>query len=169
MPRFYADTERRRLTPSEVDALVDRNFRGGIDDFNKWVRRVTSETLPAWTAGKSRKLFIQVGDGLIDGTPVGDASYWLAPPPKGYTGGRARGSWHPSLDNPKSEDIELDKTGNASKEAGEAIADAFEIGQSAFWTSNVPYILRLAHGWSRQAPNGWVPRALRQISNQFRV
>ena len=170
MPRTYAGTDRPRLSAAKVDELVSRTTKGGTQDFDRWVKRISTKTLPNWTELHSQKLFIQVGDAMILGTPVGDARYWLSDPPEGYSGGRARGSWQPSIDNPETEDPDrIDKTGKIPQQEGLAVADDFKIGHSAFWTSNVPYILRLVHGWSRQAPNGWVPRAVRRVANQFRV
>lgn len=143
--------------------------RGGPEAFNRWVGKMSGKKVPGWTEAIAQKVYIQAGDGLILGTPVGDARYWTVPPPKGYTGGRARGSWQATLDRPASGDINrIDKSGRAPKDEGSAVVAQFRLGKSAFWTSNVPYILRLAHGWSRQAPDGWVPRTLRQISNQFK-
>jgi hypothetical protein len=40
-----------------------------------------------------RKIVLDVGMHVVSLTPVGDATLWKHPAPKGYIGGRARGSW----------------------------------------------------------------------------
>lgn len=142
---------------------------GGTEKFAAWSRRMAKKRIPGWGEDVANKIYIQVGDGLILGTPVGDASYWKNPPPKGYTGGRARGGWQASQNRPAGSDINrIDKSGAAARaEAPNAIA-GWKLGTPRYWSNLTPYILRLAHGWSRQAPDGWVPRVLRQIANQFK-
>lgn len=141
---------------------------GDVRDFEIWLKRMGKKRIPGWGEKVTQKLFIQVGDAMILGTPVGDASYWKNPPPKGYTGGRARGGWQASKNRAKVRDVNrVDKTGSAPRAEGRSTVPGFKLGESLFWSNSTPYILRLAHGWSRQAPNGWVPRNLRQIANQF--
>lgn len=143
--------------------------RGGTEKFTLWARSMTKKRVPGWSEKVKQKIFIQAGDAMILGTPVGDARYWKSPPPKGYTGGRARGGWQASNASPAVSDVNrIDKTGQAPRAEGGAVASQIKIGTPAFWSNSTPYILRLTHGWSRQAPDGWVPRALRQIANQFK-
>lgn len=143
--------------------------RGDAKDFDRWQRRMVKHRIPGWAGLVFKKVFIQVGDAMVMGTPVGDADYWKNPPPPGYTGGRARGSWQPSIGSPKTDDPgRIDARGSAPLAEGDTVGAMLKLGDRAFWTANVPYILRLVHGWSRQAPDGWVPRNLRQIANQFR-
>lgn len=141
---------------------------GGVERYAQWSREMTRKRIPGWGENAANKVFIQVGDSLVLGTPVGDASYWQSPPPKGYTGGRARGGWQASQNHPAQSDINrIDPSGAAARaEVSKGLA-GWKLGVRRFWTNSTPYILRLAHGWSRQAPDGWVPRALRQIANQF--
>lgn len=158
---------------------------GGPRDFDRWVKRMGQKEVPDWVESAFKKVFIQVGNSVIEGTPVGDANAWLSmgwytdlatrevrsrrEPPKGYTGGRARGGWQPTVGLPAMSDVErIDKRGSKPKGEGKTTALGLKVGQTAYWTNNTPYILRLAHGWSRQAPDGWVPRAIRKVANQFR-
>lgn len=95
--------------------------------------------------------------GVIMSTPVGDPTYWKNPPPPGYTGGRARGSWQCTVSAPASGD-----NGRIDKSGGETVSDMERrvppgAGQITFLTSNLSYIERLEYGWSvRQAPHGMV-------------
>lgn len=143
--------------------------RGGFEAFGRWLDRMGKKEIPAWSEQACRKAFIQLGDGVILGTPVGDPSYWQSPPPAGYTGGRARGGWQATLNAPATSDPDrIDKSGTVPRQEGPPVAARFRMGDVAYWTNNTPYILRLVHGWSRQAPDGWVPRVVRQVGNQFR-
>jgi hypothetical protein len=144
--------------------------RGGPREFEAWVKRMGKREVPDWVAQTARRAFIQLGDQVVLGTPVGDKTGWKNPEsaPPGYTGGRARGGWQPTMHAPAADDVErIDKAGNVRKEGPGAVA-TFKVGDVAYWTNNTPYILRLVHGWSRQAPDGWVPRAVRQVANQFK-
>lgn len=72
--------------------------------------------------------------------------------------GRARGNWYPSLNAPSSDrddDIE-DKSG--SRALAEIVDNATRavIGDVIWLTNNLPYILPLENGSSKQAPDGMV-------------
>lgn len=76
---------------------------------------------------------------------------------KGYVGGRFRGNWQVSVSFPSSAPIDrIDPNGAATIEAGAAALGSFEAGPSIYIMNNVPYALRLEHGWSKQAPHGMV-------------
>lgn len=81
---------------------------------------------------------------------------WAA---KNYTGGRFRGNWQVTFDNPADRAIDrIDKTGSATMAAGRAVLEAFdpEKNTAIYFTNNVPYARRLEYGWSQQAPAGIV-------------
>lgn len=80
---------------------------------------------------------------------------WAA---KNYTGGRFRGNWQVTFDRPASQAIDrIDKVGNATLRAGDAVLATFNDGVMSVWfTNNVPYARRLEYGWSQQAPSGIV-------------
>jgi len=105
-----------------------------------------------------KRVVAGVAESLIMRSPVGDASYWKSPPPKGYTGGRFRGNWDYGFNAPQSQQFEvIDKTGSLSTSR---IAAKMKAGQMAghihYITNSLPYAIRLEDGWSRQAPNGMV-------------
>ena len=90
-------------------------------------------------------------------SPVGDATYWQSPPPKGYVGGRFRGNWQLGIGSlPSGTLARPDPTGSAT--VGRIIAaipdDAS--GRVYYLANNLPYAQRIEHGWSRQAPTGVV-------------
>lgn len=90
-------------------------------------------------------------------SPVGDATYWKNPPPKGYVGGRFRGNWQLGVDIvPAGETGRIDPDG--SQTLGAIIAEIpTEAAGHVFWlANNVPYAQRLEEGHSRQAPTGLV-------------
>lgn len=102
-----------------------------------------------------RKIVIDVGTSLVMKSPVGDASYWKEPPPKGYVGGRFRANWQYGLDETNSETTEnTDKTGAATLSALQSKVNANAAGHIHYITNSLPYAQRLEDGWSRQCPPG---------------
>lgn len=95
---------------------------------------------------------------LVDMSPVGNPDLWQGSAPKGYTGGRFRGNWQVSFDQPIDGEIDrIDKAGNATKEAGNLVLSQFRVGmKEIYFVNNVPYAYRLEFGHSSQAPNGMV-------------
>lgn len=90
-------------------------------------------------------------------SPVGDATYWKNPPPKGYVGGHFRGNWQLGVNTiPGGELLRVDPTGNTVRAEVRAAIPERAAGPIYYLTNNVPYAQRLEHGWSRQAPTGVV-------------
>ena len=102
-----------------------------------------------------REVLFEIGSSVVMRTPVGDPSYWKSKPPKGYAGGRARGSWQYNFGTPGAQSINIiDKTGSASilRIAG----SINPLPGLHFITSNLEYMQRLEEGYSQQAPQGMV-------------
>jgi len=94
---------------------------------------------------------------LVQRSPVGDASYWSSPAPKGYTGGRFRANWQVSIGAPMKGVLDLvDKDGSATIAAHAGVIGISKAGQIQYLVNNLPYAKRLEEGWSRQAPHGMV-------------
>lgn len=76
--------------------------------------------------------------------------------------GRARGNWQFSVNAPANGTVDtLDKTGQFSIAGVKFGANAWKQGD--IWlTNNLPYINRLEHGWSQQAPAGFVRITMRE-------
>lgn len=105
-----------------------------------------------------RKFMFDIGTGLVMKSPVGDAKYWKAAPPKGYVGGRFRANWQFGVGTinqttTTATDMEGDKTlGRLEASIPEDVS-----GQVFFITNSLPYAQRIEDGWSRrQAPAGVV-------------
>jgi hypothetical protein len=99
----------------------------------------------------------QIAQQLDMRSPVGDATYWKSPPPKGYVGGRFRGGWQLGVDiRPAGDTGRIDPTGDATRQAIYAEIPDDAAGKVYYLTNNVPYANRIEDGWSRQAPAGLV-------------
>ena len=107
------------------------------------------------------KITLDVTANLIETTPVDT--------------GWARANWIPAIGAP----IVRDLTGveatvqNASLGAGEqqqalvAVVTGYKLARGAvFVSNNVPYIIKLNDGFSRQAPSGFVQMAIRKAVTQ---
>lgn len=102
-----------------------------------------------------RKTVMDLGERMVEKSPVGDATYWKTPAPAGYTGGRFRGNWQYGFGAAPAGDLPaIDAQGamtNAKLSA--AIAGAPAAGVH-YLVNNLPYARRIEDGWSRQAPAG---------------
>lgn len=96
---------------------------------------------------------------VIQLTPVGNPSEWKTDyPPKGYTGGQAKGNWFASIGQPSSKVDNNIRAKNSSKPINrdQSVREQ-AVGEVYYLTNNLPYIRRLEYeGWSRQAPSGMV-------------
>lgn len=102
-------------------------------------------------------IVVGVASRIDERSPVGDAKYWVSPPPKGYVGGHFRANWQLGVDAvPQGEIPGVDQTGEATQ--GRIVASIpDEAAGNVYWlANNTPYARRLEEGWSRQAPQGMV-------------
>jgi hypothetical protein len=105
-----------------------------------------------------RGLILRVGRGIDEKSPVGDASYWVKPPPPGYAGGRFRANWQYSEGAPStSYTSDVDPSGGATLAKLAAGIVPNPAGKVHYYVNNLPYARRIENGWShRQAPQGVV-------------
>lgn len=105
-----------------------------------------------------RDIVLDVGTRIVMRSPVGDASHWQSPPPKGYIGGRFRANWQYGEGvRPQGTLIAIDPKGNATVVRILAGIKPDAAGKIHWLTNNLPYAQRLEYGWSkRQAPAGMV-------------
>jgi len=90
-------------------------------------------------------------------SPVGDATYWKSPPPKGYVGGHFRANWQLGIGSmPNGEVPGVDPTGVATQARILAMIPDEASGKVYYLANNTPYAQRIEYGWSRQAPQGLV-------------
>jgi hypothetical protein len=102
------------------------------------------------------KVVMEVSREIDQRSPVGDATYWKNPPPKGYVGGRFRGSWNLGVGLVPPNVETIDPSGAETQ--GRIIASIPEdaAGKVYYLVNQVPYARRIEDGWSRQAPQGVV-------------
>lgn len=94
---------------------------------------------------------------LDERSPVGDASYWTHPAPKGYIGGRFRANWQMGVDSvPQGTLDRIDHDGTIALPAIIAEIPTHAAGKLYSMVNNVPYAMALEEGHSRQAPQGLV-------------
>lgn len=123
------------------------SFKGQLDAF----ARKTEGNMALAT----KKILIDIGTRIVERTPVGDPTLWAGPAPKGYVGGRARGSWQYSINVPSVGDTGIIDAAGATTIAVIA-AKINPIPAIHYISSNLPYIQALENGWSSQAPAGMV-------------
>ncbi len=71
--------------------------------------------------------------------------------------GRARGNWQCTIGNIPDGVLEVDdKNGTVTMSRASAAVAKVRAGDVVYLVNNVPYINRLEHGWSKQAPSGMV-------------
>lgn len=103
------------------------------------------------------RVTVTIAQRLDERSPVGDATYWKHPAPKGYVGGRFRGNWQLGVDTvPAGETGRIDPDGGATVSAIISSVPQQAAGHIFYLTNNVPYAQTLEDGHSRQAPNGLV-------------
>ena len=98
-----------------------------------------------------QKIALELDSAVVFGTPVDE--------------GRARGNWYPSLNAPSNE-VDLnstDKSGSKAVAAINSLVSTVKIGDTFWLTNNLPYILPLENGHSKQAPEGMVDINLNRI------
>lgn len=100
------------------------------------------------TVETQQKVVLVVDSALVLGTPVDT--------------GRARGNWLPSIGTPDDRQIldAVDKGGMNAINAATGKANELKFGDTFYISNNLPYIGKLEDGHSRQAPQGFVQKAL---------
>lgn len=83
--------------------------------------------------------------------------------------GRARGNWFPSIGAPSTQrmDDAEDESGSQAISAIASIAGSARLGDVAWLTNNLPYILPLENGHSDQAPLGMIEMNLNAIAAEY--
>ena len=127
--------------------LSPREFAIDLAKFGK-VTREQAKTI-------FQKITIDLDTRVVLGTPVDE--------------GRARGNWFPSLNSPSSQVDEnsLDKSGGKAIAAATSTAMGAELGDTVWLTNNLPYILPLENGHSKQAAEGMVDINLNAVQAQY--
>jgi hypothetical protein len=117
-------------------------------DISKWVKKAGANTDKV-----IKKIIIDLGTGLVETTPVGDAKYWKNPAPKGYVGGRARANWQYGFSAMPTGELNIVDPGGQTT-INKIRSSITQVAGVHWIANNVDYIEALENGWSRQAPNG---------------
>lgn len=110
-----------------------------------------------------RKSALAVLRFVVLGTPVGNKSLWLEPnkAPVAYVGGRARANWLVAINGPANGPVQaIDAGGGGTISAGESVINTARHYDAIHLTNNLPYIIPLNDGHSRQAPAGFIDTAV---------
>jgi hypothetical protein len=102
------------------------------------------------------KIVIGVAGELDRRSPVGDASFWKNPPPKGYVGGRFRGSWNLGIGVIPPSVETIDPSGVETQGRIIAAIPDKAAGEVYYLVNATPYGRAIEEGHSRQAPTGVV-------------
>ena len=83
--------------------------------------------------------------------------------------GRARGNWFPSVGSPSSEVNQnaSDKSGAATLGKIEEVVGKVQIGNIVWLSNNLPYIVPLENGHSKQAPSGMVDINMSRVQAKY--
>ena len=83
--------------------------------------------------------------------------------------GRARGNWQVSIGDPALTMLEAaDRTGSDTIAIGTAQLENLKAYETIFLTNNVPYIIYLEEGSSKQAPAGMVKMTVDELAGMFK-
>lgn len=101
-----------------------------------------------------RKTVLAMGNSLVLHTPVGNPDLWKTPPPPGYVGGRARGSWQIGINSMTVDRVgTIDAAGAMSLARITAGVAGGKRGDVFYITNSLPYARELEYGHSTQAPH----------------
>lgn len=108
-------------------------------------------------------IVVRIAAELDKRSPVGDATYWKNPPPKGYVGGHFRINWQLGIGSWPVGEIPGHDNSAKSESGGIATARILAAipdeaaGKVYYLANNTPYGPRIEYeGWSHQAAPGFV-------------
>ena len=105
-----------------------------------------------------RAAVTQLFNSIVISSPVGNTSLWQTKyPPSDYVGGRFRANWNTSIGRPDlSTGRKPDKHASGAKAQMRSTLNRFDVGQTVWFTNNLPYAHALENGHSTQRPHGMV-------------
>lgn len=129
------------------------------------------KTVPAAHLALMKKIALDLLKKIVLRTPVGNPDTWKNPDahPPGYVGGRARANWQVSLDVLPGDAHTIDKVDASGRGAiSDGTLELLRLTQpyGVIWIfNNLPYMVRLENGWSRQAPQGMVQLSVIEVDS----
>lgn len=131
-------------------------------DMTKWCK----QTMPGNMEKIVRRVVVEIANRAIYRSPVGDPSYWINPPPPGYSGGQFRRNWTYGFNAaPVGFTQETDASG--ARTLADVVTAVSRQSGVHYIANNLPYAQRIENGWSRQAPAGIVGRIELEFSGIF--
>ncbi len=126
----------------------------GLEQFRMDLTNFAEVTMPGEFDKFCKKIAEEVLIGVVEKTPVKT--------------GKARGNWQVTEGEPSTVIVlDLDKDGVFTISKGKGVIDATKPFKRVTWiTNNVPYIVLLEDGSSKQAPSGMVEVTLEEIKTR---
>lgn len=138
-------------------------------NFSKQLARASEKLIPEQALKLQKLTALQVLTGIVKKNPVGNPTKWKggrASAPKGYVGGRSRANWQVQFGIPNNKQI--DSTSNNAIANGTSEIAGINTSFDVIWIfNNVPYIVPLERGHSKQAPTGMVGLTLLEVQAGF--
>lgn len=121
-----------------------------LGKFNKSISQIEIQ-LDKATVETIKKVTLVIDSALVLSTPVDT--------------GRARANWLPSINSPRTEKIKdkTDISGVKSIEEANSVVSNVKPGDTVYIRNNLEYIQRLNNGHSKQAPAGFVEKAVQSV------
>lgn len=123
-----------------------------LRQFDRSLRDFSRRHLPEQTQKAIRKFAFELFRSVVYDTPVDT--------------GRARGNWHLTINQIPGEVFTEPPYKDRVPEAPDRLTP-FRLGDIIYLTNNLPYIIRLEHGHSQQAPEGMLERNMERLSDVF--
>jgi len=137
--------------------------------FSKQLALVSEKLIPEKALQFQKLAALQTLTGIVKKNPVGNPTKWKggrASAPKGYVGGRSRANWQVQFLTTNNK--EIDSTSNNAAATGAAEIEGINVAFEVIWIfNNVPYIISLERGHSKQAPTGMVGLTLLEVQAGF--
>jgi hypothetical protein len=138
---------------------------GSLSEFSKRIK-VIADSVERGGPKVAREAAALILQTVVMATPVGNTTLWSDEARRrarpGYVGGRARANWQVGIgEAPAGVKDDVDATGGGTISAGRGIIGTANKGPVEIHiTNNLPYIVPLNEGHSKQAPAGFVELAV---------
>lgn len=125
-----------------------------VNDFSSKLTELTKK-IPQEAMLKLVRYFLLTAlRGVVFKSPVGNPDLWKHKAPRGYVGGQFRGNWSLSMGGTVGDVISQGKKSGDQVvgQLANSISGIQDPFQKFYLINNLPYALKLEHGWSTQAP-----------------
>ncbi len=132
------------------------NLQTNISAFNAEITKFVDVLTPLEVVSVQKKIALEALKRIVLKTPVDT--------------GRCRGNWQVNLTTPGEgfDPEQFDKSGSGSLSNGMAVITSVKKPFQIIWISNnVPYVIYLEDGTSKQAPRGMVSLTVEELRQMF--